>query len=33
ETFLVLEAVIVEIEGVNAVRELDPVSGLALLKL
>ena len=24
ETFLVLEAVIVEIEGVNAVRELDP---------
>ena len=33
ETFLVLEAVIVEIEGVNAVRELDPVSGLTLLKL
>jgi len=32
-TFLVLEAVIVEIEGVNAVRELDPVSGLTLLKL
>jgi hypothetical protein len=29
----VLEAVIVEIEGVNAVRELDPVSGLTLLKL
>jgi hypothetical protein len=29
----VLEAVIVEIEGVNAVRELDPVSGLALLKI
>ena len=28
-----LEAVIVEIEGVNAARELDPVSGLALLKL
>lgn len=33
ETFLVLEAVIIEIEGVNAVRELDPVSGLTLLKL
>lgn len=33
ETFLVLEAVIIEIEGVNAVRELDPVSGIALLKL
>ncbi|MGO9379846.1 MAG: PPC domain-containing DNA-binding protein [Dissulfurispiraceae bacterium] len=33
ETFLVLEAVIMEIKGVNAVRELDPVAGLALLKL
>lgn len=33
ETFLILEAVIVEIEGVNAVRELDPVSGLTLLRL
>jgi len=33
ETFLVLEAVIVEIEGVDAVREFDPVSGLTLLKL
>lgn len=32
KTFLVLEAVIIEIEGVNAVRELDPVSGLSLLK-
>jgi len=32
ETFLVLEAVIIEIEGINAVRELDPVSGIALLK-
>jgi predicted DNA-binding protein with PD1-like motif len=32
ETFLLIEAVIVEIEGVNAVRELDPVSGLALLR-
>lgn len=33
ETFLVLEAVIIEIEGINAVRETDPVSGMALLKL
>ena len=33
ETFLVLEAVIIEIDGVNAVREFDPVSGLTLLKL
>ncbi len=33
ETFLVLEAVIIEMEGINAVRELDPVSGLSLLKL
>jgi hypothetical protein len=33
ETFLVLEAVMIEITGVNAVRELDPVSGLTLLKL
>ncbi len=33
EVFLVLEAVIIEIEGINAVRELDPVSGLTLLKL
>ncbi len=33
ETFLVLEAIIIEIEGVDAVRELDPVSGLTLLKL
>ncbi len=33
ETFLVLEAVIIEIQGVNAIRELDPVSGMALLKL
>ncbi len=32
-TFLVLEAIIIEMEGINAVRELDPVSGLALLKL
>lgn len=33
ETFLVLEAVIIEIEDVNAVRELDTVSGLTLLKI
>jgi uncharacterized protein len=33
ETFLVLEAIIIEIEGVNAKRELDPVSGMMLLKL
>ncbi len=33
ETFLVLEAVIIEIEGITAKRELDPVSGLVLLKL
>lgn len=33
ETFLVLEALIVEIKGIDAKRELDPVSGLSLLKL
>ncbi|MBI4687656.1 MAG: DNA-binding protein [Nitrospirae bacterium] len=33
ETFLVLEAVIIEIKGVNAVRELDPKSNMVLLKL
>ncbi len=33
ETFLVLEAVIVEIEGIDAKREIDQISGLALLKL
>jgi predicted DNA-binding protein with PD1-like motif len=33
ETFLVLEAVITEIEGVTASRELDPASGMVLLKL
>jgi len=31
--FLVLEAVIIEIKGVKAVREFDPLSGLTLLKL
>lgn len=33
ETFLVLEAIIIEVKGVNALRELDPNSGLVLLKL
>lgn len=33
ETFLVLEAVIIELEGITAVREIDPVSGMALLKV
>ncbi|MGD0283005.1 MAG: PPC domain-containing DNA-binding protein [Dissulfurispiraceae bacterium] len=33
ETFLVLEAIVMEIKGVNAVRELDPLSGMVLLKL
>ncbi|HDH00335.1 MAG TPA: DUF296 domain-containing protein [Nitrospirae bacterium] len=33
ETFLVLEAIIIEMEGINATRELDPVSGMVLLKL
>lgn len=33
ETFLVLEAVIVEIEGVDAKRVLDPESGMVLLKV
>lgn len=33
ETFVVLEAVIIEIEDVLARREPDPVSGLSLLKL
>jgi uncharacterized protein len=33
ETFLVLEAVIVEIDGIDAKREIDQISGLVLLKL
>lgn len=33
KTFLVLEAVIMEIDGVNAIREIDPEIGLPLLKL
>jgi predicted DNA-binding protein with PD1-like motif len=32
-TFLVLELIIIEIEGVDAKREYDSVSGLTLLKL
>ncbi len=33
ETFLVLEAIIIEMEGINAVREIDPAVGMPLLKL
>ena len=33
EVFLVLEAVITEIRGITAIRELDPVSGMVLLKV
>lgn len=33
KTFLVLEAVIIELSGINAVREFDPATGLTLLKL
>ncbi len=33
ETFLVLEAIIIEMEGITAERALDPVSGMVLLKL
>ncbi|MEJ5300613.1 MAG: DUF296 domain-containing protein [Thermodesulforhabdaceae bacterium] len=33
ETFLVLEAIIIEIKGIDAQREFDPRSGLVLLKL
>ncbi len=33
ETFLILEAIIIEIEGIDATREVDPAAGLALLKL
>jgi predicted DNA-binding protein with PD1-like motif len=33
KTFLVLEAVIIEIEGIDAKREIDPEIGLPLLKL
>jgi uncharacterized protein len=33
ETFLVIEAVILELSGIDAVREFDPASGLILLKI
>jgi uncharacterized protein len=33
ETFLILEVIIIEITGIDARRELDPVSGLTLLKV
>ena len=33
KTFLVLEAIIMEIDGVNAIREMDPEIGLPILKL
>ena len=33
KTFLVLEAIIMEIDGVNAIREIDPGIGLPILKL
>lgn len=33
EVFLVLEAIIMELVGANAIRELDPASGMSLLKL
>lgn len=32
EVFLILEVVIIEIEGINARRTLDPTSGMKLLK-
>ncbi|MCX7793678.1 MAG: DUF296 domain-containing protein [Thermodesulfovibrionales bacterium] len=33
EVFLVLEAIIIEIEGIRAEREFDPATGLTLLKI
>jgi predicted DNA-binding protein with PD1-like motif len=33
ETFLVLEAIIMELDGVKAEREIDPAVGMPLLKL
>jgi predicted DNA-binding protein with PD1-like motif len=33
ETFLILECIIIEMEGINATREIDPEIGMALLKL
>jgi len=33
KTFIVMEVVIVEIKGVNAIRDLDSITGMVLLKL
>jgi uncharacterized protein len=33
KTFIVMEAIIIEIKGVNAVRDLDSVTNMVLLKL
>lgn len=33
ETFLVLEAIMIEMEGINAAREIDPDIGMSLLRL
>ncbi len=33
EVFLILEAIIIEIEGIKAEREFDPATGLTLLKI
>jgi len=33
KTFLVLEAIVIEVKGVTAARELDPASGMVLLKV
>jgi uncharacterized protein len=33
KTFIVMEAVIIEIKGINAIRDLDPASQMVLLKM
>ena len=33
ETFLVMEAIIMELQGVTATRELDPLTNMVLLKI
>ncbi len=33
KTFIVLEAIIIEIDGIDASREIDPATGMALLRL
>ena len=33
ETFLVLEAIIIEMDGIDAVREIDPAIGMPILKI